>query len=226
MKFLSYFYLPFCSQVQKLPEELGSLQCLEELDINCTGINHLPRSIFLLKYLRIVGSESLLQSCALATATEIQTSETETFTQALDNTGTETKTGLRNQFTENYCNRWCWSVVMALVVALLVMQVVIQVKVWKKKVKFLSFSQLASTERSRIVHVTLWYSIWEWMLCWMFTCSRTCIRVRLYGMVGFLMCNTTCQGQVSREMFWSEENSNNYGNTMFLLSEITHKWEN
>ncbi|CAH1429688.1 unnamed protein product [Lactuca virosa] len=125
MKCLRYFYLPFCSRVQKLPEELGSLECLEELDINCTGISHLPHSICLLKDLRIVGSESVLQSCAF----EIQTSETETSTQALDNTAAETKTGLRNQLTENYCNRWCWSVVMVLVVALLVMQVVIQVKV-------------------------------------------------------------------------------------------------
>nr|KAJ0213611.1 hypothetical protein LSAT_V11C400172080 [Lactuca sativa] len=111
MKCLRYFYLPFCSRVQKLPEEFGSLERLQELDINCTGISHLPHSIYLLKDLCIVGFESLLQSCALATSTEIQTSDTKTFTQALDNTGAETKMGLRNQFTQNYCNKYflCFS---------------------------------------------------------------------------------------------------------------------
>ncbi|KAJ9553980.1 hypothetical protein OSB04_018025 [Centaurea solstitialis] len=62
MKCLKHFYLGYCKRVKELPEELGHLEGLEELDIRGTCINHLPRSVLLLKKgLRIVGSMELLE---------------------------------------------------------------------------------------------------------------------------------------------------------------------
>jgi leucine-rich repeat protein SHOC2 len=52
-----------CIQVAELPEEIGRLECLKELDITGTGISHLPESIFRMKGLRIFGSRELLESC-------------------------------------------------------------------------------------------------------------------------------------------------------------------
>ncbi|GJU52683.1 TMV resistance protein N-like protein [Tanacetum coccineum] len=77
MKRLRYFCLNSCYKVKKLPEELGCFGCLEELNVTSTAISHLPQSISLLKGLRIVGSRSLLESCAFAT--EIQSSDDGTF---------------------------------------------------------------------------------------------------------------------------------------------------
>ncbi|KAJ9551385.1 hypothetical protein OSB04_015430 [Centaurea solstitialis] len=62
MKRLKYFHLLHCFQVEKLPEEFGCLKCLKVLNIEGTGISHLPRSIFSLKGLRIVGFRWLLES--------------------------------------------------------------------------------------------------------------------------------------------------------------------
>nr|GEV33459.1 Toll/interleukin-1 receptor (TIR) domain-containing protein [Tanacetum cinerariifolium] len=62
LKSLKYFQLPYCFLVEKLPEEIGSLIQLEELNIEGTGISHLPRSIFQLKRLRIVGFTWQLRS--------------------------------------------------------------------------------------------------------------------------------------------------------------------
>ncbi|KAJ9551761.1 hypothetical protein OSB04_015806 [Centaurea solstitialis] len=55
MKRLRYFHLGGCVAVEKLPEELGRLECLKVLNIQGTNIRHLPQSIFELKGLRIVG---------------------------------------------------------------------------------------------------------------------------------------------------------------------------
>ncbi|GJY24976.1 hypothetical protein Tco_0399702 [Tanacetum coccineum] len=41
---MSQFHLPYGIQVVELPEEIGRLECLKELDITGTGICHLPRS--------------------------------------------------------------------------------------------------------------------------------------------------------------------------------------
>ncbi|PWA65204.1 toll/interleukin-1 receptor (TIR) domain-containing protein [Artemisia annua] len=66
-----------CIQVAELPEEIGRLECLKELDITETGIRHLPQSIFRVKGLRIVGSRWLLESCGFTS--EIKTSGSKTF---------------------------------------------------------------------------------------------------------------------------------------------------
>ncbi|GKC85128.1 Toll/interleukin-1 receptor domain-containing protein [Tanacetum coccineum] len=50
-----------CIQVAELPEGIGRLECLKELDITGTGIRNLPESIFRLKGLRIVGSRRILE---------------------------------------------------------------------------------------------------------------------------------------------------------------------
>nr|GEX05120.1 disease resistance protein [Tanacetum cinerariifolium] len=55
--------LRFCFQLAELPEEIGRLGCLKDLDIGGTDISQLPESIFRLKGLRIVGSRWLLKSC-------------------------------------------------------------------------------------------------------------------------------------------------------------------
>lgn len=49
--------------VEKLPDELGGLECLKELDVKGTSICHLPQSILLLKGLHISGLGQLLESC-------------------------------------------------------------------------------------------------------------------------------------------------------------------
>ncbi|PWA88788.1 disease resistance protein (TIR-NBS-LRR class) [Artemisia annua] len=55
MKCINSFDLRGCIRVVKLPEDIGCLECLKELDIEGTGISHLPQSIFQLRGLRIVG---------------------------------------------------------------------------------------------------------------------------------------------------------------------------
>ncbi|KAJ9553974.1 hypothetical protein OSB04_018019 [Centaurea solstitialis] len=75
MKRLEYFLLRNCVAVEKLPEELGCLKCLKELNIEGTNIRHLPQSIFELKGLLIVGFRRLLESFGFTS--EIQTSEDE-----------------------------------------------------------------------------------------------------------------------------------------------------
>ncbi|GKE05818.1 Toll/interleukin-1 receptor domain-containing protein, partial [Tanacetum coccineum] len=52
--------LSFCTQVEELPEGIGRLECLERLDITGTDISRLPGSIIMVKGLRIVGYEQLL----------------------------------------------------------------------------------------------------------------------------------------------------------------------
>ncbi|KAL4586148.1 hypothetical protein LXL04_010780 [Taraxacum kok-saghyz] len=110
MKCLRYFHLSYCSQVQKLPEEFGNLKLLEELDVRFTGISHLPHNISLMDGLCILGSTSLLTSCAFAT--EIKTSE-EFGTFCYIHSPTPTPTELRSQSTANYLKRddgggwWC-----------------------------------------------------------------------------------------------------------------------
>ncbi|PWA75811.1 disease resistance protein (TIR-NBS-LRR class) [Artemisia annua] len=74
---LVYLHLPFCGLVEKLPEELGSLKYLKELNVDRTGIRHLPRCTSLMTGLRIIGSVSVLQSCGSASG--IRTSECGTF---------------------------------------------------------------------------------------------------------------------------------------------------
>ncbi|GJR40321.1 disease resistance TIR-NBS-LRR class family protein [Tanacetum coccineum] len=64
LKRLKYFHLLNCT-LDDLPEELGHLECLEELDITGTYISHLPHSIFQLKGLRIIGFERTLELCGL-----------------------------------------------------------------------------------------------------------------------------------------------------------------
>nr|GEX90742.1 TMV resistance protein N-like [Tanacetum cinerariifolium] len=76
---LKYFCLNTCYKVKKLPEELGCFRCLEELNVTSTAISHLPQSICFLKGLRVVGSRSLLESCAFET--EIQSSDDGTFSR-------------------------------------------------------------------------------------------------------------------------------------------------
>nr|GEX05117.1 Toll/interleukin-1 receptor (TIR) domain-containing protein [Tanacetum cinerariifolium] len=70
-----------CTQVAELPEGIGRLECLKELDITGTCISRLPESIFGLKGLRIVGSRELLESCGFTW--EIKTSIDETFCDIL-----------------------------------------------------------------------------------------------------------------------------------------------
>ncbi|GJV46111.1 Toll/interleukin-1 receptor domain-containing protein [Tanacetum coccineum] len=50
-----------CIQVAELPEGIGRLECLKELDITGTCIRNLPESIFRRKGLRIVGSRRILE---------------------------------------------------------------------------------------------------------------------------------------------------------------------
>ncbi|PWA62790.1 disease resistance protein (TIR-NBS-LRR class) [Artemisia annua] len=64
LKSLIYLHLLNCT-LDDLPEELGHLKCLEELDITGTNISHLPHSIFQLKGLRIVGFKRTLELCGL-----------------------------------------------------------------------------------------------------------------------------------------------------------------
>ncbi|PWA55006.1 toll/interleukin-1 receptor (TIR) domain-containing protein [Artemisia annua] len=51
-----------CFRLVELPEEIGRLECLKELDITGTRIGHLPQSIFRMKGLRIVGSIFIMAS--------------------------------------------------------------------------------------------------------------------------------------------------------------------
>ncbi|XP_071741577.1 TMV resistance protein N-like [Rutidosis leptorrhynchoides] len=62
MERLKYLHLTHCFLVEKLPEEIGVLESLKELNIQGSGINRLPLSIFRLKGLRIVGTRWRLQS--------------------------------------------------------------------------------------------------------------------------------------------------------------------
>ncbi|XP_071741579.1 TMV resistance protein N-like [Rutidosis leptorrhynchoides] len=62
MERLKYLHLTHCFLVEKLPEEIGVLESLTELNIQGSGINRLPLSIFRLKGLRIVGTKWRLQS--------------------------------------------------------------------------------------------------------------------------------------------------------------------
>ncbi|KAI3724890.1 hypothetical protein L1987_64658 [Smallanthus sonchifolius] len=70
MKSLLYLDLRYCILVEKLPEELGRLECLKELDIEGAGISRLPQSIFQLKNLCIFGSRWRLESEALINIVE------------------------------------------------------------------------------------------------------------------------------------------------------------
>ncbi|KAL4586011.1 hypothetical protein LXL04_010641 [Taraxacum kok-saghyz] len=103
LKCLRYLSLPFCSQIERLPEEFGSLKLLEQLNIEFTGISHLPHSISLMDGLCIVGSISLLQSCAFATA--IETSDIGTFCYIKAVNSILAPTELRSQVTENNLKR-------------------------------------------------------------------------------------------------------------------------
>ena len=46
MKRLKCLELTHCIQVEKLPEEIGRLECLKELNILGLGISHLPHSLY------------------------------------------------------------------------------------------------------------------------------------------------------------------------------------
>nr|GFB35710.1 disease resistance protein (TIR-NBS-LRR class) family [Tanacetum cinerariifolium] len=61
LKHLKFLNLRRCALLEKLPEDLGRLGCLEYLDITDTGISHLPQSIFGLKGLEMAASSELLQ---------------------------------------------------------------------------------------------------------------------------------------------------------------------
>nr|GEX83395.1 Toll/interleukin-1 receptor (TIR) domain-containing protein [Tanacetum cinerariifolium] len=50
-----------CALLEKLPEDIGRLGCLKELDMTGTRISHLPKSIFGLKGLKIAAPQALLQ---------------------------------------------------------------------------------------------------------------------------------------------------------------------
>ena len=65
MKRLKCLELTHCIQVEKLPEEIGRLECLKELNILGSGISHLPHSLYGLRGLRIIGDRWLLESCGL-----------------------------------------------------------------------------------------------------------------------------------------------------------------
>ncbi|KAD6454814.1 hypothetical protein E3N88_09520 [Mikania micrantha] len=73
MKCLRNLHLSYCIQVEKLPEELGRLESLKLLNIEGTGIGHLPESIFRLKDLRIIGSTWWLKSYGFTFVTDIST---------------------------------------------------------------------------------------------------------------------------------------------------------
>ncbi|CAH1421454.1 unnamed protein product [Lactuca virosa] len=73
LEFLENLNLRYCIRIGKLPEELGCLGCLRELDIGGTNINRLPQSILLLKGLCIFASIGLLQSSGFTF--EIQSNE-------------------------------------------------------------------------------------------------------------------------------------------------------
>ncbi|XP_071741573.1 TMV resistance protein N-like isoform X2 [Rutidosis leptorrhynchoides] len=62
MECLKYLNISYCYLVEKLPEEIGVLESLKKLNIQGSGINRLPLSIFRLKGLRIVGTKWRLQS--------------------------------------------------------------------------------------------------------------------------------------------------------------------
>ncbi|MFS7965802.1 putative leucine-rich repeat domain superfamily [Helianthus anomalus] len=71
MKCLKCLDLSYCEKVEKLLEELGCLESLKELYIVGAGISDLPRSIFQLKGLRIIGSRDQLESCGFTSFTEL-----------------------------------------------------------------------------------------------------------------------------------------------------------
>ncbi|GKF80323.1 Toll/interleukin-1 receptor domain-containing protein, partial [Tanacetum coccineum] len=59
LKKLAVLNLCGCAHLEKLPEDLGQLGCLKQLDIRYTGISHLPQSILGLKDLVITASQEL-----------------------------------------------------------------------------------------------------------------------------------------------------------------------
>nr|GEU43538.1 hypothetical protein [Tanacetum cinerariifolium] len=65
MKHLKQLCFWYCDKLEKLPDEIGCLECLEELDFTGTYLHHLPYSIFQLKGLRIIGPKQTLELCEL-----------------------------------------------------------------------------------------------------------------------------------------------------------------
>lgn len=72
LKHLKYLHLCYCILVTRLPEELGRLE-LKELNIEGTGITHLPQSIFQSKGLFIVWSRKRLKEYGFTSLTEVST---------------------------------------------------------------------------------------------------------------------------------------------------------
>ncbi|MFS7950763.1 putative leucine-rich repeat domain superfamily [Helianthus anomalus] len=54
LKHLKVLDLSECYRLEKLPEDLGELECLEELNLSLTSISHLPHSISSLKHLKVL----------------------------------------------------------------------------------------------------------------------------------------------------------------------------
>ncbi|KAL7607288.1 hypothetical protein Lser_V15G19690 [Lactuca serriola] len=52
LKHLKSLELNLCVWLEKLPEDLGWLECLEKLNLSYTKIKHLPESIYMLKHLK------------------------------------------------------------------------------------------------------------------------------------------------------------------------------
>ncbi|CAH1421488.1 unnamed protein product [Lactuca virosa] len=52
LKHLKSLELNLCVWLEKLPEDLGQLECLEKLNLSYTKIKHLPESIYMLKHLK------------------------------------------------------------------------------------------------------------------------------------------------------------------------------
>lgn len=74
LKHLKYFSLLNCSLISKLPEAFGSLE-LELLNVKGTRIKHLPRSIYLLKDLKVHGPILGLRSRgSMSTPTNLEAS--------------------------------------------------------------------------------------------------------------------------------------------------------
>ncbi|GKC47534.1 disease resistance TIR-NBS-LRR class family protein, partial [Tanacetum coccineum] len=65
-----------CALLEKLPEDLGRLGCLKELDILDTGISYLPQSIFGLKGLHVAASLELLKLYEFPSEIKTTTSST------------------------------------------------------------------------------------------------------------------------------------------------------
>ncbi|GJT57271.1 Toll/interleukin-1 receptor domain-containing protein [Tanacetum coccineum] len=74
---------------KQLPEEIGWLECLKELNITGTGIRRLPRSIFRAKGLRIVGTIRLLMSCGFTSEIKPLPMKHSATYKAVNSTGTK-----------------------------------------------------------------------------------------------------------------------------------------